>query len=112
MAFKKAERKTLKIRMALAGPAGSGKTISALRLAKGIASKTGLRIGLIDTEKESSVLYRFPKGGKKKGHLLLPDGWEVDFDILPFNPPFPPEKYVKGIKAAESEGIGILTSTA
>lgn len=109
MAFRKAERKSLKARIALAGPAGSGKTLSALRLAKGMSEALGgLAIGLIDTEKESSGLYAFPPGGKKKGHILLPDGWQVNFDVLPFNPPFEPRKYVRGIQTAQAEGIQIL----
>jgi len=103
MAFKKAERKKSKLRLALAGPSGSGKTLSALRIAKGMAEVLGCRIGVIDTEKESSSLY----AGIVKGQLM-PDNWLVDFEILPFNPPFPPKKYVQGIKVAETEGIGIL----
>ncbi len=92
MGFKRAERQSAKLRLALAGPSGSGKTMSALRLAKGMAEVLGCKIGLIDTEKESSTLY---------AHV-------VEFDVLPFNPPFPPAKYVKGIKLAEQEGYGIL----
>ena len=103
MAFKKAERKQSKLRLALAGPSGSGKTLSALRIAKGMAEVLGCRIGVIDTEKESSSLY----SGIVKGQLM-PENWKVDFEILPFNPPFPPKKYVQGIKVAEEEGIGIL----
>lgn len=103
-AFQKAERQQAKLRLALAGPAGSGKTMSALRVAKGMAQELGLRIGVIDTEKRSSELY----AGKNVKGRLLPDGWSLEFDVLPFNPPFSPAKYVKGIKVAEEEGIGIL----
>lgn len=103
MAFKKAERKQAKLRLALVGPSGSGKTLSALRIAKGMAQELGCRIGVIDTEKESSSLY----AGIVKGRLM-PENWQVNFEILPFNPPFPPKKYVQGIKVAEQEGIGIL----
>jgi ABC-type dipeptide/oligopeptide/nickel transport system ATPase component len=94
MSFRKAERKQAKLRLALAGPSGSGKTMSALRIAKGMkeAMGNGCRIGVIDTEKGSSELY---------AHV-------VPFDVLQFNPPYPPSKYVAGIKLAEKEGIGIL----
>lgn len=103
-AFQKAERQAAKLRLALTGPAGSGKTMSALRIAKGMAQELGLRIGVIDTEKRSSELY----AGKNVRGALLPDAWQVDFDVLPFNPPYEPRKYVKGIHVAAEEGIGIL----
>lgn len=105
-AFQKAERKEARLRLALAGPAGAGKTMSALRIAKGMveAIGNGARIGVIDTEKRSSELY----AGKKVKGRLLPDGWQLEFEVLPFNPPFSPAKYVKGIKVAEEEGITIL----
>ena len=51
--FQKAERKKARLRLALCGPAGSGKTYSALQIAKGL----GGRIALIDTEHESGSLY-------------------------------------------------------
>lgn len=90
--FKKAERKQAKLRLALAGPSGSGKTMGALRIAKGMAQELGCKIAVLDTEKGSSNLY---------AHVC-------DFDVLEFNPPFPPEKYVKGIKLAEEHGYGII----
>lgn len=36
MAFKKVQRKAAKMRVALAGPSGAGKTLSALYLAYGV----------------------------------------------------------------------------
>jgi hypothetical protein len=107
MGFEKAERKAARLRLALAGPAGSGKIMSALRIAKGMLEANGnskWRIGVIDTEKRSSELY---SGQNVKGRLL-PEGWSMDFDVLPFNPPYPPKKYIQGIKLAETEGIDIL----
>jgi len=62
-----------------------------------------LKVGVIDTERESSNLY----AGQVKAPLL-PEAWSLDFDVLAFNPPFSPAKYVKGIKLAEQEGYGIL----
>jgi KaiC/GvpD/RAD55 family RecA-like ATPase len=103
-AFVKAERKAAKLRLALAGPAGSGKTMIALRIAKGMAQELELRIGVIDTEKRSSELY----ADKNIKGALLPEGWTLEFEVLPFNPPYPPKKYVQGIKVAEQEGTGIL----
>ena len=65
--------------------------MSALRIAKGMAEVSGARICVLDTEKESSNLYADV----------------CEFDVLGFNPPFPADKYVKGIKLAETEGYGI-----
>jgi hypothetical protein len=102
--FEEAIREEARLRLALAGPAGSGKTMSALRIAKGMADILKVSIGVIDTEKKSSALY----SGKNVRGRLIPDGWNLKFAVLPFNPPFSPAKYVKGIKVAEEEGIGIL----
>ena len=53
MEFKKAVRKQRKLRAAICGVSGSGKTYTALRIAKGIGGK----IGLIDSERNSASLY-------------------------------------------------------
>ncbi len=87
MQFQKAVRKRAKVRLALAGPSGAGKTYSALLLAKGL----GGRIALIDTERGSASLY---------SHL-------VDFDTLELNPPFTPERFIAALKAAADAGYDI-----
>ncbi|MBR1437567.1 MAG: AAA family ATPase, partial [Synergistaceae bacterium] len=53
MAFRKAERKQAKLRLAITGTAGSGKTYGALQLAQGLSGK----IAMIDTENGSGDLY-------------------------------------------------------
>ncbi len=88
MQFKKAERKRSKLRIALAGTSGSGKTYSALLIAKGM----GGRIGVIDTERDSASLYEDL----------------VDFDVLTLESPFSPERYIEAIKMAEKEGFDTL----
>ena len=86
--FKKAQRQKAKLRLALIGPAGSGKTYSSLQIAQGM----GGRIAMIDTERGSGELY---------AHLC-------DYDVLRIDPPFEPRKYVEGIKAAEEAGYEVL----
>jgi len=86
--FKKATREIVKLRLALAGPAGSGKTYSALQIAKGL----GGRIAMIDSERGSGALY---------ANIC-------DYDVLQLNPPFDPKFYIEGIKAAESAGYDVL----
>ena len=51
--FKKATKKQAKLRLALFGVSGSGKTYSALRLAKGL----GGSIAVIDTENHTACKY-------------------------------------------------------
>lgn len=86
--FKKAERKQAKLRLALAGPSGAGKTYSALLIAKGLGGK----IAVLDTEKGSASLY---------SDL-------VDFDVVDLTAPFTPERYIEVITAAEAAGYDTL----
>jgi phage host-nuclease inhibitor protein Gam len=53
MAFKKAVKTKAKLRVALAGVSGAGKTYSALTMAKAL----GGRVALIDSERSSALLY-------------------------------------------------------
>ena len=85
MAFRKAERKRAWLRLALEGPAGSGKTFSALTLARGLVGPSG-RIALIDTEKGSGELYSAQ--------------FAYDYDDI--QPPYSPDRYrVKLVDAAK-----------
>lgn len=86
--FKKAVRESAKLRLALTGPAGSGKTYSSLQIAKGLDGK----IAMIDTERGSGALY---------ANIC-------DYDVLRIDPPFEPKKFLEGIKAAEDAGYDVL----
>ena len=86
--FHKAERKRGKLRLAIAGPAGSGKTYSALLIAFGIGGK----VAFIDTERGSGELY---------DHL-------GEYDACTLEAPFEPKKYVAAIKAAEVAGYDTI----
>lgn len=88
--FRKAERKKAKARIGIAGPAGSGKTYSALLIAKGLAN--GGRVALIDTENGSGDLYA--------------DIFE--YDICNITAPFLPEKYINAIREAEKAGYDVI----
>lgn len=91
MAFKKATREQAKLRMAIDGPAGSGKTYTALRVATALVP--GGRIAVIDTERRSAAKY----GGGKP----------FDFDT---DEPrtFSPKDYVTSIKEAAEAGYDVL----
>lgn len=84
MKFNKAERKRSKLRLALCGVSGSGKTTAALRVARGLGGKTAL----IDTENGSASLYadRF------------------DFDVLELEAPYTPQRFMEAIESAEKAG--------
>ena len=64
MAFTKATKSQARLRLALCGPAGSGKTYTALALAKGL----GARAAVICTERGSAAKYA--------------DEFSFDMDIL------------------------------
>lgn len=55
--FKKATLKEAKLRLALYGPAGAGKTYTSLKIAQGMKSVLGGEIALIDTERGSASKY-------------------------------------------------------
>lgn len=84
MQFTKAERKRSKLRLALCGVSGSGKTTAALRVARGLGGKTAL----IDTENGSASLYA--------------DRFE--FDVLELEAPYTPQRFVEAIESAEKAG--------
>lgn len=84
--FKKAERKSAKLRAALCGTSGSGKTYSALLLARGLAGENG-KIAVIDTERGSASLYADV----------------TDFDVAELAPPYSPARYRALIADAAQE---------
>ena len=85
--FEKATRKRSRLRLALCGSAGSGKTYTALTIAK----ELGQRVAVLDTERGSASKYadRF------------------DFDVVELSN-YHPRKYVEVINAAESGGYDVL----
>lgn len=88
MQLQQANRKKAKIKMALQGPSGSGKTMSALLIASGLTG-TWENIAIIDTENSSANLY---------AHL-------GNYNVLPLEPPFTPERYISAIQICAAAGI-------
>jgi len=94
MAFtiRPAQRSDSKALIGLYGQSGSGKTMSALLLARGLVG-TG-KIVLIDTEAGRGSLYAD----------VIPGGYEtIDLD-----PPFSPARYIEAIEAAEGAGAACI----
>jgi hypothetical protein len=77
--------------VSLTGGTNSGKTFSALRLARGIAGPGG-KIAVLDTE-----------GGRT---LHLKDEFKFDANVM--DPPFRPERFAEAAKAAEDAGYAAL----
>ena len=91
MQLKKAERKQVRIKMAIQGVSGSGKTYSALLLAFGLTNNWS-KIGVIDSENSSASLY---------AHL-------GDFNIISVSYPFSPEKYIQAVEICVREGMEVI----
>ncbi len=87
LSFQRASKKSARLRMALIGVAGSGKTYTALS----IAQHLGKRVAVFDTERGSASKYS--------------DTFE--FDVLePEN--FNPKTYIDAIAAAEEAGYDVI----
>jgi hypothetical protein len=89
--FRPAVRESVGLLIGLAGSSGSGKTYSALRLAKGIAG--GRPFAFIDTE-----------AGRAKHYA----GGDFHFDHGDLKPPFRPEAYEQAIAAADAAGYPVI----
>lgn len=85
MKIEKASRKKVKIKMALSGKAGSGKTKGALKIARGIAGDWN-EVLVICSENKSAALY---------SHL-------GPYDIIYLDPPYSPERFIQAIKLREA----------
>ena len=95
--FRSAVRAGARLRLALDGPAGSGKTYTALRFAAALRARYGGRIAVIDTEHGSARLY---VGTVEDGHR-----WEWDAVELEH---FAPSTYTAAMRAAAAAGYSVL----
>jgi len=86
--FKPAARVQTKLRLALTGPPGSGKTLSALKFARGLVGPEG-KIAVIDTEGGRACYY----ADKYK------------FETMQMDPPYLVKKYLDGIAEAAAAGF-------
>lgn len=100
--FRPAVREKTSLIIGLAGASGSGKTMSALRLATGLAGPKG-RIAFIDTERGRGKHYAPPPGAPAD-----PSKGTFDFGYAELNPPFAPVRYLEPIKAADEAGHAVI----
>lgn len=90
MVFQKATKKRMKLRCALEGPPGSGKTYTALAIGRALVGPEG-RIAVIDTERGSASKYSN----------------EFEFDVVELDS-YAPATFVELIREAEAEGYDLL----
>ena len=91
MKFEKAKRSKCKMKLSISGASGSGKTYSALKIAKGMVGNLS-DVAVVDSENGSSNLY---------SHL-------GNFSVLSIDAPYSPEKYMKAIDEAVKSGFKCL----
>jgi len=90
MNLRQAQRKQAKIKLALQGVSGCGKTYSSLLLASGMTDWS--KIAVIDTENHSADLY---------AHL-------GQYNVLQLSKPFTPERYCTAIQTCEEAGMEVI----
>ena len=108
LTFKKAQREQVRIKVSIAGPAGSGKTMSSLLMAYGLTraefpniseAEVWDKICLIDTESGSGSLYV----GKQVGPTTI-----GAYNTIDLTPPFEPGVFVDAIHMAEEHGMNVI----
>lgn len=86
-------REGAKVVIGVCGRSGSGKTLTALKIARGIVANAG-EIGFLDTENKRGSLY---------AHEL-----DAPFLIGDLYPPFSPQRYAEAIKEFQQAGVKVL----
>lgn len=108
LVFKKAQREQVRIKVSIAGPAGSGKTMSALLMGYGLikAEYPSLseaeiwgKICVIDTENGSGSLYVGTQVGPTK---------IGSYNTIALTPPFEPAVFIDAIHMAEENGMSVI----
>lgn len=104
--FTEAKRTQSKLRLALFGPSGAGKTLSSLILAASVGKACAERRGekgfgkvcVIDTENGRASMYA--------GHSTLPKGFKFDRAVI--KAPFHPKNYIKLIEEAARQKYDVV----
>ena len=89
--LKQTERRATKIKLALKGSSGSGKSYSALLLAKGLCNGDLSKVAVIDTENAIELYSHIGK-----------------FNVLSLTQPFSPERYIQAIQACENASMEVI----
>jgi len=88
--FAPAVRKGAHVIITIYGEGGCGKTMSAIKLGRGLVGPKG-KVALLDTERGRGMIYA-----------------KLGYDYAELTPPFTPERYIEAIDAAEEAGVDAL----
>lgn len=91
--IRQAVRQGAKVVLGICGQSGSGKTLTALKIARGMVAHAG-EIGFLDTENKRGSLYA--------------DELDAPFLIGDLYPPFSPQRYAEAIKEFQAAGVKVL----
>jgi len=92
MLIRQSKRNEAKIKIAINGPSGAGKTYSSLLLAYGLSNNDYSKVVIIDTENKSADLY---------AHI-------GNYNVISLEPPYTPEKYIKAIEVCENANMEVI----
>lgn len=90
--FVPARKEQAKLRLALMGASGHGKTWTALLFATKLAALAGGKVAMVDTEGRSARKYAS----------------DFEFDVLDLTKNYAPENYIRAIRAAEQFGYSVV----
>lgn len=99
--FMPAVRDRVGLLIGIAGPTGAGKTLSALKIARGLAGGDDGRIAYLDTEGGRAKHYAPAKGE-------TPGPTRFAFAHGDLKAPFTPERYLEAIDAADRAGFEVI----
>lgn len=97
--FVDAVRENIPLLISIAGGTGSGKTFSAMRLAKGLAG--GKKFAVVDTENKRALHYA-PRAGEEPGP------GQFSFAHFQLRAPYHPHAYMDAILSADEKGYPVI----
>src|SRR5215475_11163313 len=99
--FAPARREKVALLIALAGASGAGKTLSALKIARGLCYGEDSKIAVIDTEAKRALHYAVAEGEQ-------PTTDKFEFYHGNLGPPSSPDRYAEAIKRADQAGFEVI----
>jgi hypothetical protein len=92
------------LRLALSGPAGTGKTFTAIRFAIQLARRMGGKAAVLDTENNTANKY----AKEREFRTATYPGGQPLYDVAVLSPPFTPERFIERMNRAVERGYAVL----